>query len=108
MSIEALEKAVIEWAKERDLYRLSCEKTRFAKFMEEVNELINETWPPGMSFRDMEAMKLEAGDVIVTLINFLHPYGLDLETCLSAAYEKIKDRTGHMENGTFVRDRGLN
>lgn len=134
MSIEQLEQAVIEWANDRDLYRQSTAETRFDKFCEEVCEF-KEAVKSGV----LEDIKMEAGDVQVTVINCLHPkgqsyvqflkdldkdmkptfqrvaiqiifeqirhYGLTLETCLSAAYNKIKDRTGRMENGTFVRDR---
>jgi len=99
MSIEGLEEKVIKWANKRDLYRQSTDMTRLEKFLED------EMFPPEGGPVDYDKVRMEAGDVLVTMVNLLHPLGLDLETCLSAAYEKIKDRTGHMENGTFVRDR---
>ena len=102
MSIEALEKQVIEWADERDLYRQSTDGSRWDKFEEESEELLMELTRIPM---EKTHVKMEAGDVIVTLINLLFPLGLDLETCLAAAYAKIKDRKGKMVNGTFVRDR---
>ena len=101
MSVEDLEAKVIEWAKERGIFAASTDITRWYKLREEVVELEDEV----MSLRSLENIKLEAGDVLVTLINLLHPYGLNLETCLAAAYQKIKDRTGRMENGTFVKDK---
>jgi len=45
--------------------------------------------------------------VIVTLINFLHPIGLDLRICLQAAYDKIKNRDGQMVDGSFVKAEDL-
>jgi NTP pyrophosphatase (non-canonical NTP hydrolase) len=104
MSIEALEKQVIKWATERGIFEHSTEYTRYDKFYEEVEELTDAAFPDRYEGRDMEAIKLEAGDVIVTLINILHPYGLDLESCLAAAYEKIKDRRGKMVDGTFKKE----
>ena len=106
MSIETLEKQVVQWAEERGIFENSTVYTRYKKFAEEVEEFTDEIiipndegFPP-----DVASIKLEAGDVLVTLINLLHPFGLDLETCLSAAYGKIKNRTGKMVNGQFVKD----
>jgi NTP pyrophosphatase (non-canonical NTP hydrolase) len=104
--LHILEKQVLEWAYDRGIFAESTEKTRFAKFMEEIQELIDELWPVGRK-QDLEKIKMEAGDVLVTLINLLHPYNLDLKTCLAAAYEKIKDRDGKMIGGTFVKKEDL-
>jgi len=100
-----LEQKVIEWAKDRDLYRLSTDVTRWEKCFEEFEEFEEAAWPIDFDDRDMEEVKIEAGDVLVTIINILHPYGLTMTECLEAAYNKIKDRTGKMENGTYVRDK---
>jgi NTP pyrophosphatase (non-canonical NTP hydrolase) len=102
MSIEKLEERVIEWANQRNLYRQSTDETRALKLIEEVGELLHE-----VRYRNIPDIAMEAGDVIVTLINLLHPLGLDLETCLGAAYEKIKDRQGKMINGTYVKSEDL-
>lgn len=107
MSIDDLEKQVIEWANRRDLYQQSTDMTRLDKFAEEIEELIDEMFPTTGCVRDLGRIRLEAGDVLVTLINLLHPLGLDLETCLAAAYEKIKGRTGKMVGGTFVKSEDL-
>lgn len=107
MSIEALEERVIEWAKDRGIFEQSTPLTRYRKMAEEFEELTDELFPPDGGAENLDAIKMEAGDVLVTLINLLHPYGLNLETCLSAAYEKIKDRTGEMRNGTYVKTEDL-
>jgi NTP pyrophosphatase (non-canonical NTP hydrolase) len=104
MSVEGLEYRVIEWARERGIFAESTEMTRYKKMAEEFEEFTDELIPTHVGERDMDKVKLEAGDVLVTLINILHPLGLDLETCLQAAYVKIKDRKGKMVNGTFVRE----
>lgn len=100
MSIYKLERRVWKWAEDRDLYNKSSKSTRLDKAFEELSEFEAEVLFGG----NIEDIRLEAGDVIVTMINNIKPFGLTLEECLSAAYEKIKNRTGVMKNGTFVRD----
>ena len=103
MTIEELEKSVIKWANRHDLYRLSNDVTRMDKLFEEIEELEEEIFPSDGRI-NIEMIAMEAGDVLVTLINILHPLGLNLSTCLDAAYNKIDRRTGRMVNGTFVKD----
>lgn len=51
-----------------------------------------------------EQIKDGIGDTTVTLILAAEMAGLDFQECLQAAYDEIKGRTGHMENGTFVKN----
>ena len=44
------------------------------------------------------------GDMVVVLTNLAHLRGVNIETCISSAYNEIKGRTGQMINGTFVKD----
>ena len=104
MSIEETEQQVLRWAYDRGIFAESTEVTRWEKFLEEVEELVDAI-DPCHGDQDIDEIKLEAGDVLVTMINVLHPYGLDLETCLWAAYEKISKRTGKMVDGMFVKDK---
>ena len=99
-SMRDLELKVIKWSEDRNLFEQSTDLTRLEKFAEEATELRD-----AVNEGDWEDIKLDAGDVLVTVINLIYPFGLDLEDCLSAAYEKIKNRTGKMENGTFVKDK---
>lgn len=105
MSIERLEKNVIRWANQRDLYRQSTPMTRFEKMVEEFEELTDELFPPDGGPENLDAIAMEAGDLIVTLINTLHPLGLSMAGCLGVAYKKIKDRTGQMVDGKYVRNK---
>ena len=41
---------------------------------------------------------------MVVLINIAERNGLTLEQCLEHAYNDIKDRTGRMVDGVFVKD----
>ena len=44
------------------------------------------------------------GDTMVTLILAAEIAGLSIEKCLKTAYDVIKDRTGKMDGGQFVKD----
>jgi hypothetical protein len=46
------------------------------------------------------------GDCTVTLILAAYLAGLKFEYCLEAAYNEIKNRTGRMIDGQFVKDEG--
>ena len=54
-----------------------------------------------------ENMKLEMGDVFVTLIILCDQLNMDPVDCLGRAYEKIKDRKGKTINGVFVKEEDL-
>lgn len=43
-------------------------------------------------------------DMVFTLSNIARFYRFDLEECLESAYDVIKNRTGKMINGQFVKD----
>jgi NTP pyrophosphatase (non-canonical NTP hydrolase) len=100
-SIGQLEYLVQQWAWDKGILNHPDLSPRIDKFREEAAELVE------AAYEDIgkDAVMLEAGDVLVTLINMLHYYNLDLRNCLHAAYEKIKSRTGKTVNGQFVRDR---
>lgn len=100
MSIEELEVKVWAWAEERDLYNQSTKESRIRKAYEELDEFAWEVLHDGT----IEDIILEGGDILVTLINNFKPLGITLEECLSAAYEKIKDRKGKMIDGTYVKE----
>ena len=52
-------------------------------------------------------MKLEMGDIFVTLIILCDQLNLDPVECLYKAYEKIKDRKGKTINGVFIKQQDL-
>ena len=45
------------------------------------------------------------GDAVVVLTNLAELVGVPIEECIEAAYDEIKNRTGKMVNGTFVKDK---
>jgi NTP pyrophosphatase (non-canonical NTP hydrolase) len=53
---------------------------------------------------DVDRVRDEMGDVLVTLAIQANLWGLSLTECLDEAYNKINVRTGHMIDGVFVKD----
>jgi len=86
------------WAEERGLYTKGDTKTQFCKLMEEAGEL-------GRSIlKDDQVEFVDAiGDMVVVLTNLAHLGNTSIEACMDAAYDEIKNRTGSMKNGTFVK-----
>jgi hypothetical protein len=81
---------------------------QLAKTQEELNETrdavmmqINTScdWPTGL-------IKDGIGDTAVTLILAAERAGTTFEECLDYAYTQIKNRTGRMIDGQFVKDEG--
>ena len=122
MSFEDLKDKVLSWADDKDLLHAENADKQFMKFIEEVFEfrvemvdfinrieLSKRTNIYDKFSGDMvqKNMKLEMGDIFVTLIILCEQIGIDPEECLSMAYEKIKGRSGRTINGTFVKEEDL-
>ena len=125
MTFEQLQKLTLEWADDKDLLHEENADKQFMKFVEEVFEfndsftavkLASQLWEQSRSqgvnikfenelFKDM---KLEMGDIFVTLIILCEQLGLDPMECLSMAYDKISQRTGKTINGQFIKSEDLN
>lgn len=119
---EKLSKKIIKWAKDRDLLHRKNAPKQFLKFIEEVFEFRDE-WllfvheynkcSYGEANNDPEVvelrgnMKLEMGDIFVTLIILCDQLNMDPVDCLARAYEKIKDRKGKTINGVFIKEGDL-
>lgn len=86
-----------QWHYDRNLIDGSTDKQQFMKLHEEVGELC-ESIGNGTDIRD------DVGDIMVVLINMTTRNGLTMEECLEVAYNDIKDRTGKMVDGVFVKD----
>lgn len=72
---------------------------QLAKLVEEVNELIM-----ARAVENREEEIDAVGDIQVVLIGYCLQRGLDIDKCLETAYHEIKDRTGKVINGSFVKD----
>lgn len=100
MTTDELIKAVEQWGRDKALLDPIMQ---FAKLNEEVGEIAHElTRNKLYSDEIIDAI----GDTAVTLIILADILGTDLPYCLGQAWWQIKDRTGHTENGSFVKDNG--
>jgi len=93
-----VEQLVIEWAKEKGIYRKENIRNQALKMCSESGEVAD-----AILKMDNTAIKEEIGDVIVTLVILSNVQGWSLNECLETAYNKIKNRKGKTINGTFIK-----
>lgn len=121
MSFKDLKDKVLRWAKDKDLLHAENADKQFMKFIEEVFEF-NVEMVTGFNYikqceyigtsldhdlKKIRNLKLEMGDIFVTLIILCEQIGIDPEECLSMAYEKISKRKGKTINGQFIKEEDL-
>ena len=87
-----------EWAEERGIYKLGDSKTQYVKLMEEAGELAK-----ALLTKNNREIVDSIGDMVVVLTNLAKLEGYDIEHCIDAAYDEIKNRKGSMTNGTFAK-----
>ncbi len=88
-----------DWAHTRGLYDKGNPHTQYVKLQEEAGELAKAL------LKDDQVEVVDAiGDMVVVLTNLAHLRGVNIETCITSAYNVINKRTGKMVNGTFVKD----
>ena len=115
MTLEELEIKVIDWAEDKQIFSKATRSKQFDKTQEEVTELkeaitkidvYSEFEGAEYFLTDAHVELVDAiGDIMVTLIIQARMNGVDIQRCLEQAYNEIKDRTGQMKNGTFVKDK---
>jgi hypothetical protein len=101
--LDKLKELVIKvagWHHERNLIAGSTDQAQFVKLMEEGGELAGHI-ARGKDIRD------DIGDMVVVLINIAERNQTTLDECLSIAWEDIKDRTGMMVDGVFIKQEDL-
>ena len=116
-----LESNVIRWAQERGIFDRGDALAQLDKTEEELDETINavkalENWewaiqadPKNVNPETIKSLKNEVadgiGDMLVTIIIAAEMLNLQTLDCLQLAYDEIKDRTGKMVDGQFVKDK---
>ena len=90
------------WAHARNIVEGSTPQAQFVKLIEEVGELAN-----GIAKSRQDEIIDGIGDAVVVLTILASQHGVNIETCIAAAYDEIKDRRGGMINGTFVKEADL-
>ena len=99
MNIEELERMVIKWAEDRNLFKESNLFAQLEKLEEEFNELHDAI------HTENNHLAIDAiGDMMVVMTMIAKFYGVNLFTCYATAYVAIKDRKGKMVNGVFVKE----
>lgn len=110
---EKLAAKVINWGKDRDLIHRKNAPKQFLKFIEEVFEFkaemdqVERVEHEKLKEIYTDRMKLEMGDIFVTLIILCEQLGINVIECLEKAYKKIETRTGKTINGTFIKSEDL-
>lgn len=107
MIFEELETSVIDWGNRKgilgtvdsDVEVKARKEKQILKFSEEHDELLEEVLNG-----DVDTVRDELGDVLVTLCIQANLWGLSLGECLDEAFNKINVRTGRMVDGVFVKD----
>ena len=87
-----------KWAAERGIYDKGNSHTQYVKLMEEAGELA-----AALLSNHEEEIEDAIGDMVVVLTNLAALEGLVIENCIDSAYNEIANRTGVMQNGTFVK-----
>lgn len=91
---------VISWGAAKGIFDSSNHKSQLLKTMAELGELADDV-------NKGNDIKLELGDVLVTLILLAELSGVTIEESLQSAYDKISKRKGKMINGIFVKEEDL-
>lgn len=94
-----MKELILQWAKQRDLLKPSNNHKQFTKLVEEVGELAS-----GIAKNDIIKIIDSIGDIQVVLIILAKQYDLDVDVCLDAAWQEIKDRKGITKNGIFIKE----
>ena len=86
------------WADERGIYKEGNSHTQYVKLMEEAGELAQ-----ALLKKDTYEIKDAIGDMVVVLTNLAALEGMQIESCITSAYNELSKRKGKMINGTFVK-----
>lgn len=98
---EDITELIKKWAIDRNVVS-GDPKAQMVKLLEEAGELAE-----GINKNKQDLIIDIIGDVYVVLVILCMQLGLDINDCIKAAYEEIKDRKGKLVNGLFVKEEDL-
>jgi len=101
MNLNELTNKIRIWATERGLDEAQPEK-QMLKLVEEIGELAE-----GLAKGNLDEVIDSIGGSYVVLTILAMQMDLNIEDCIDAAYDEIKDRKGAMKNGVFVKEADL-
>jgi len=87
------------WANDRNLLQKDNSFKQLAKLMEESGELAD-----ALLKSKPDEFKDAIGDCVVVLTILAAQNGLNIEDCIEAAYQEIKDRKGKNVGGNFIKE----
>lgn len=90
---------ITKWAEDRNLVKGATPQAQMLKMTEEVGELA-----ASIARKNERGVIDGIGDCVVVLTILAAQNGLNIEDCIAAAYEEIKDRKGRMVDGIFVKE----
>lgn len=90
-----------KWAITRGLDKADANR-QMLKLIEEVGELAS-----SIARNKKDGIVDSIGDAYVVLVILSMQLGLDIDECIEAAYNEIKDRKGKLVNGVFVKEEDL-
>ena len=99
--MENLIDKIMKWHENRNLIEGSTDKDQVLKLQQELGELSD-------SVCKQKDMKDDLGDMMVIMLNIMKRNNYTMEECLETAYNDIKDRTGKMIDGIFVKEEDSN
>ena len=83
------------------LHKIDNPDKQTVKLMEECGELAHEISRCQYNSKEAEDAIGDIGVVLIILADIL---GYDFVDCLQLAYNEIKDRKGHTQDGSFIKD----
>lgn len=109
------EAAIIQWAKDKGINEPTSQAMKTIEEAEELHDAVGNLQvteedslePDHWFYGTKDNVKLELGDVLITLIIQAHLQGTTVRECLELAWNKIKDRKGKTVNGQFVKEEDL-
>ena len=95
---------IIDWAEAKGIYNKPSFSAQIKGIAEETVEVAEAYTSHKHCCGPISDIQKEMGDIYIFWINACATIGLQPETCIELAYQKISGRTGHMEDGRFIKD----
>jgi NTP pyrophosphatase (non-canonical NTP hydrolase) len=99
IDLNRLHENILVWGYMKGIVKFENRFQQFTKLGEECGELAH-----GLCRDDKEVIKDSIGDAFVVLTLLAAQNGLTINECVEVAYNEIKNRTGKMKDGVFVKD----
>lgn len=97
-----MKKEILNWGSDRGLLKEENKFVQLAKLLEESGELAKAI------IKDDRVEQIDAiGDCVIVLTILAEQLKLDIDWCTEKAFSVIKNRTGELRNGSFIKSEDL-